>query len=68
MDAASVTTFCHIRELSFVEQTVQGGVKGAWFETRRHERKFFPEAEIAGLAQQIHSHPLPRIGGFSRTS
>lgn len=69
MDAASLTTFCHIRELSYVEQTVREGVKGAWFETRRHERKFFAEAEISDFAKDITSRRLPRINAhFSTTS
>lgn len=61
MDAASLTCFCQVRELSYVEQTVQGGIKGAWFENRRRERKFFADTEIIDFAKEVRSHPLPRV-------
>lgn len=63
MDSATLTTFCHVRELSYVEQSVRDGVKGAWFENRRHERKFFAESEISSFTQGVRSNPLPRISG-----
>ncbi|MBK9975489.1 MAG: hypothetical protein IPP14_12025 [Planctomycetes bacterium] len=60
MDAASVTSFCQVRELSFVEQSVRNGIKGAWFENRRRERSFFAESEIADFSKELRAHPLPR--------
>lgn len=69
MDAATVTTFCQVRELSFVEQSVRDGVRGAWFENRRRERKFFAETEISEFADEIRAHPVPRVAlGISYTS
>ncbi|MBE7493014.1 MAG: hypothetical protein HS108_14830 [Planctomycetes bacterium] len=68
MDAASLTCFCQVRELSYVEQAVQGGIKGAWFENRRRERKFFAESEIDAFAREVQSHPLPRVSFASFTT
>jgi hypothetical protein len=68
MDAASLTCFCQVRELSYVEQTIQGGIKGAWFETRKRERKFYPEVEIDTFARELRAHPVPRVINASFTS
>lgn len=68
MDAASLTCFCQVRELSYVEQTIQGGIKGAWFENRKRERKFYPETEIDTFARDVQSHPVPRVGFTSFTT
>lgn len=63
MDAASLTCFCRVRELSYVEQTVQGGVKGAWFENRKRERKFYTEVEVDNFATEVKLHPVTMIQG-----
>ncbi|MCC6464736.1 MAG: hypothetical protein IT463_05290 [Planctomycetes bacterium] len=63
MDAATLTTFCAVRELSFVEQGVREGAKGAWFENRRRQRTFFSDDEITQFAARVHEHPVPRQCG-----
>lgn len=68
MDAASLTCFCQVRELSYVEQTIQGGIKGAWFETRKRERKFFPDTEIASFTKDVKEHQIPRVAYGTFTS
>lgn len=62
MNAQKLSTFCAVRELSFVEQGVRQGVKGAWFETRKRERRFFTESEVIEFADEVKTqsdrHPV----------
>ena len=67
MNAQKLSTFCAVRELSFVEQGVRQGVKGAWFETRKRERRFFTESEVIEFADEVktQSDRLPVIQSFT---
>ncbi len=67
MNAQKLSTFCAVRELSFVEQGVRQGVKGAWFETRKRERRFFTESEVITFADEVktQSDRLPVIQSFT---
>ena len=62
MEAATITIFCAIRELSYVEQGVLEGVRGGWFETRRRERRFFANEEID---LQIHQAQIVRMQSYT---
>lgn len=67
MNAQKLSTFCAVRELSFVEQGVRQGIKGAWFETRKRERRFFTESEVIEFADEVktQSDRLPVIQSFT---
>lgn len=67
MNAQKLSTFCAVRELSFVEQGVRQGIKGAWFETRKRERRFFTESEVVTFADEVktQSDRLPVIQSFT---
>lgn len=53
MNAAKLATFCAVRELTFVEAGVADGHKGGWFQTRKRERAFYTENEIAEFADRV---------------
>jgi hypothetical protein len=53
MNAAKLATFCAVRELTFVEAGVADGIKGGWFQTRKRERAFFTEQEVAEFADKV---------------
>ena len=55
MNAEKVARFCAIRELDYVEQGISQGVKGAWFQTRKRERRFFTEKEVIDFNDQVQT-------------
>lgn len=55
MDAATLNTFCAVRELDYVEQGCSDGIRGAWFQTRKRERKFFTDDEVQAFTDKVKS-------------
>jgi hypothetical protein len=55
MNAQTLAMFCAVRELDYVEQGTDHGVKGAWFQTRKRVRKFFTEDEVKEFADRVKS-------------
>lgn len=53
MNANTLATFCAIRELSYVEQGVANGVRGAWFQDRNRERSFYTDIEVEDFARKV---------------
>lgn len=55
MDAALLTTFCAVRELTFVERGVRGGSQGYWFESRKRDRSFYSDEQLREAVEKISS-------------
>ncbi|MCB9936491.1 MAG: hypothetical protein H6840_12465 [Planctomycetes bacterium] len=55
MNAETLVKFCAIRELDYIEQGMSHGVKGAWFQTRKRERRFFSEDELREFNEKVKS-------------
>lgn len=55
MNAETLTRFCRVLELDYVEQGISGGCKGAWFQTRKRERKFYTEDEVEAFDTRVQS-------------
>lgn len=53
MNAQKLATFCNVLELAYVEQGMSHGVRGAWFQTRRRERKFFTEDQMVTFTDKV---------------
>jgi hypothetical protein len=55
MNAETLARFCAVRELDYVEQGIAQGVRGAWFQTRKRERKFFTDAEVIDFTDKVRT-------------
>lgn len=53
MNAQKLATFCNVLELAYVEQGISHGVRGAWFQTRKRERKFYTEDEVVNFTDKV---------------
>ncbi|MCC7509643.1 MAG: hypothetical protein IT464_09730 [Planctomycetes bacterium] len=60
MNAATLATFCAVRELTFVEAGVADGNKGGWFQTRKRQRQFYTEQEITDFTNRVKSESARR--------
>jgi hypothetical protein len=55
MNAETLARFCAVRELDYVEQGISQGIRGAWFQTRKRERKFFTDAEVIDFTEKVRT-------------
>ena len=55
MNAETLSRFCRVLELDYVEQGMNGGCKGAWFQTRKRERKFYSEDEVQAFDSRVQT-------------
>lgn len=65
MKASDLTTFCAVKELTFVETCVRDGIKGAWFENRKHDRQFISEQEIETEILRVYEQPIPIFHSYT---
>jgi hypothetical protein len=55
VNAEKVARFCAIRELDYIEQGINHGIRGAWFQTRKRERQFFTEQEVIDFNEHVQT-------------
>jgi hypothetical protein len=55
MNAETLNRFCAVLELDYVEQGMSAGIKGAWFQTRKRERKFYTEDEVQAFTNRVRT-------------
>lgn len=55
MKAETLARFCAVRELDYVEAGISHGIKGAWFQTRKRERRFFTDKEVIDFTEKVKS-------------
>lgn len=55
MNAETLSRFCAVRELDYVEAGISQGVRGAWFQTRKRVRQFFTDAEVIEFTERVRS-------------
>jgi hypothetical protein len=55
MNAEKLARFCAGRELDYVEQGITQGIRGAWFQTRKRERRFFTDAEVIDFTEKVRT-------------
>jgi len=55
MNAETLSRFCRVLELDYVEQGMSAGCKGAWFQNRKRERKFYSEDEVQAFNTKVQT-------------